>query len=69
MKKKGDNIFAILSIIFTFLFFPLGLIFGIIALVQIKKTGENGKGLAIASIVIIFLLFILAWLWIMFGIR
>ena len=34
------------------MFFPLGLIFGIIGLVQTKKTGEKGRGLAIASIVI-----------------
>ncbi len=38
------NIFSILSLVFAFLFFPLGLIFGIIALIQIKKTGEQGKG-------------------------
>ena len=63
MKKKGYNVFAILAIIFAFVFFPLGLIFGIISLVQIKKTGEEGKGLAIASIVIggIFLLMMGAW--------
>jgi len=52
MKKKGYNVFAILSIIFAFVFFPLGLIFGIISLVQIKKTGEKGKGLAIVSIIL-----------------
>jgi len=63
MKKKGYNVFAILAIIFAFVFFPLGLIFGIISLVQIKKTGEEGKGLAIASIVIggIFLFMMGAW--------
>ena len=31
---------------------PLGLIFGLIALNQINKTGEGGKGLAVAGIVI-----------------
>ena len=31
---------------------PLGLIFGLISLSQINKTGEGGKGLAIAGIVV-----------------
>ena len=37
----------------------LGLIFGIIALVQIKKSGEKGKGLAIAAIILPFVMIIL----------
>ncbi len=45
------NIFSILSIIFTFVIYPLGLIFGIIALSQIKKSGEKGKGLALVSVI------------------
>ena len=52
MDEKKYISFSILAIIFAFLFFPLGIIFGIIALIQIKKTGEHGKGLAIASIII-----------------
>lgn len=51
MSEKGYNLFAILSIIFTFVIYPVGLIFGIIALNQIKKTGEKGKGLAMVSII------------------
>ena len=31
---------------------PLGIIFGHIALSQIKRTGENGRGMAIAGLVI-----------------
>jgi len=65
MKKKGYNVFAILSIIFAFVlwFFPIGIIFGIISLVQIKKTGEKGKDLAIVSIILggIFLLMMGVW--------
>ncbi len=46
-------IWSILAIIFTFIIPILGLVFGIIALVQIKKDPTlRGRGLAIASIVI-----------------
>jgi len=51
MSRKKFNLFAILSIIFSFVFSPLGLIFGIVALNQIKKTKEKGKGLATFSII------------------
>lgn len=46
------NTMALLSFIFAFILSPLGVVFGIIALRQIKKTDENGKGFAIAGIVI-----------------
>lgn len=52
MSEKKYNLFAILSIIFTFVIYPVGLIFGIIALKQIKKTKEEGKGLAMVSIIL-----------------
>ena len=50
-------VLSIIGIIFGWLVLPilcsiLGLIFGIIALNKIKKTGEGGKGLAIAGIII-----------------
>ena len=64
VREKKYNLFSILAIIFAFVSFPLGLIFAIIALVQIKKTGEKGKGLAIAAIIIpivLILLVILGW--------
>jgi peptidyl-prolyl cis-trans isomerase B (cyclophilin B) len=43
---------AIASMICAFLFAPLGIIFGHISLSQIRKTGEEGRGLAIAGLVI-----------------
>ena len=47
------NVMAILSIIFAFVFGPLGIIFGIIALSQIKKDpSATGKKLALAGIII-----------------
>jgi len=41
-----------LGLIFAFVFSPLGLIFSIIGKNQIKKSGENGSGLATAGLVI-----------------
>lgn len=46
------NGMAIAALILTFVFTPLGLIFGYIARGQIKRTGEGGAGLATAAIII-----------------
>ncbi len=46
------NTFSILSLIFAFIFFPLGFVFGIVALSQIKRSKEEGEGLAIAGIIV-----------------
>jgi len=43
----------------AFLFAPLGIIFGHISLSQIRKTGEEGRGLAIAGLVISYLVTLL----------
>lgn len=51
-NKPKTNGLAIAAIICAFLIPVVGLILGIVALVQIKKSNEGGKGLAIASIVI-----------------
>lgn len=54
-NEKKTNTISIFAIILTFLLFTIpivGLALGIIALVQINKRKEGGKGLAIASIVI-----------------
>ncbi len=45
------NTMSILSLVFAFILAPLGVVFGAIALNQIKKTGEEGKGLAVAGLV------------------
>ena len=49
---RGTNTLAIISLVGAFLCTPVGLICGIIALNQIKRTGEQGRGLAIAGIVV-----------------
>ena len=46
---------AIASLICAFLFAPLGIVFGHISLSQIKRTGEDGHGLAVAGLVISYL--------------
>lgn len=52
VSSNKTNVLAILSLVFSFLFSPVGLILGIISLKQIKKTSEKGKGLAIAGVII-----------------
>lgn len=49
---QKTNTMAIVAIILAFLIPFVGLILGIVAMSQIKKRNEGGKGLAIASIVI-----------------
>lgn len=51
MAPARTNTMAILSLVFAFILAPLGVVFGAIALNQIKKTGEEGKGLAVAGLV------------------
>ncbi len=52
-QPQQTNIFAILGLIFAFVFWPLGIVFSIIALVQINKNpSQKGKGLAIAGLII-----------------
>src|ERR1044072_7658496 len=53
---RPTNGMAIASLICAFLFAPLGIIFGHISLSQIKRTGEEGHGLAVAGLVISYLI-------------
>ncbi len=53
---RPTNGMAIASLICAFLFAPLGIVFGHISLSQIKRTGEEGHGLAIAGLVISYLI-------------
>ena len=54
-RPRPTNGMAIASLICAFLFAPLGIIFGHISLSQIKRTGEEGHGLAVAGLVISYL--------------
>jgi len=46
----GVNIYAVVSLFAAVLFAPVGIALGIVALRQIKRTGERGRELAIAGI-------------------
>jgi hypothetical protein len=43
---------AVLSLVFAFVFWPLGIIFGHIARNQIRATNEEGRGLASAGLIL-----------------
>jgi peptidyl-prolyl cis-trans isomerase B (cyclophilin B) len=43
---------AIAALVSALVFAPLGIVFGHIALSQLKHSGEDGKGLAIAGVVL-----------------
>jgi hypothetical protein len=52
-QKPGTNGFAIAALIFGIIGgLVLGFIFGFIALSQTKRTGQNGRGLAIAGLIL-----------------
>ncbi len=48
----GTNVMAILALVFAFVFAPLGIVFGVIARRQIDRSGESGRGLATAGLVL-----------------
>ena len=50
--NPGWNALCIVGFILSFLFSPLGLILSIVALVQINKVPQKGRGLGIAGIVL-----------------
>lgn len=46
------NTMAVLSLVFAFLFWPLAILFGHMARKQIARTGEGGRGLATAGLIL-----------------
>ena len=63
VPAQRTNSMAIAALVSSLVLAPLGIIFGHIALSQIKHTGEDGKGLAIAGLVIGYLFTGFALLW------
>ena len=59
-QTPPTNGMAIASLICAFVFAPLGIVFGHVSLSQIKKSGEEGRGLAIAGLVISYLVTVLS---------
>ncbi len=53
------NAMAALAMVFAFVFFPLGIVFGHLAKRQIERTGEAGGGLATAALVLSYLFLVL----------
>ena len=49
---RPTNTLAILSLVMAFVFAPAGLVLGIVARRQIRRTGEDGEGMALAGIVV-----------------
>lgn len=49
---RRTNSYAVAALVCAFLFAPLGIVFGHVSLSQIKRTGEDGRGLAVAGLVI-----------------
>jgi hypothetical protein len=52
MYPRQTNTMAILSLVLAFVFAPAGLVLGIMARKQIRQTGEDGDGLALAGIIV-----------------
>lgn len=52
---RRTNTLSILALVAAFVVSVAGVVLGIIALAQVRRTGEAGRGLAIAAIVIGFL--------------
>jgi peptidyl-prolyl cis-trans isomerase B (cyclophilin B) len=67
-QPQPTNALAIVALVGAFVFAPLGILFGHVSLSQIKKTGEEGRGLAIAGLVIGYLITLVAVLVIAFSV-
>lgn len=63
---QRTNVMAILSLVFAFVFWPLGIVFGVIARKQIAQTGEGGAGLAKAGFILSIIFGVLSVLWFVF---
>lgn len=52
---RGTNGMAVAALVCAFVLAPLGIVFGHVSLSQIKRSGEDGRGLAIAGLVLSYL--------------
>jgi type IV pilus assembly protein PilA len=51
-RSRGLNVLAVVGFVLSFIVTLAGVVLGIVALIQIRRTGERGKGLAIAAIIL-----------------
>ena len=58
-RPPSTNGLAVASLVCAFLFFPLGIVFGHMSLSQIKRTREGGHGLAVAGLVVSYVVAVL----------
>jgi hypothetical protein len=49
---RPTNTMAILALVFAFVFAPAAIVLGVLARRQIRETGEQGDGLALAGIIV-----------------
>ena len=49
---RPTNTMAILALVFIFVFSPASLVLGLVARRQIRETGEQGDGMALAGIIV-----------------
>lgn len=66
VPQPPTNTMAVLALVFAFVFSPLGIVFGIMGRRQIDQTGESGRGLATAGLVVGIVFTALAVLYIVF---
>uniref|UniRef100_UPI00110C9998 DUF4190 domain-containing protein n=1 Tax=Modestobacter altitudinis TaxID=2213158 RepID=UPI00110C9998 len=50
--RPPTNQLAVIALVLTFVFPPAGLVCGIVARRQLRRTGEGGDGLTLAAIII-----------------
>ena len=62
--QMGTNTLAILALVFAFIFAPAAIVMGAIARKQIRRTGEQGMGLATAGLVCGIVFTVLSVIWI-----
>lgn len=58
--QRPTNSLAIASLVCAFVLAPLGVVFGHMSLSQIKRTGEQGRGLAVAGLIVSYLVIVAA---------
>jgi len=67
------NVFATLSVVFAFLFAPVGAVFGHVGLSQIRRTGERGRERAVIGLTLsyafIFIAVVVLVIWTVMGMR
>ncbi|GAA4739857.1 hypothetical protein GCM10023328_21180 [Modestobacter marinus] len=50
--RRSTNQLAIVALVATFLLAPVGLVLGLVARGQIRRSGEQGDGLALAAVIV-----------------